>query len=195
MREPELNVTSSRRTSDKMTFSTNLHSFPSSLRRPKGQNPANSHLRSVHVDRSGSVSEALAAARRTRHQSSCSAQRSPNSTLGKAHSPSWRLRARRVDSPILPPVIQLGRGAEVCVTRMYQTITSVEISFLPQEAMDLYSYLLRNRIVFLGGFVDFEMATKIVGSILALDALDSEEDIKLYINSPGDAFPCESRTA
>ena len=61
--------------------------------------------------------------------------------------------------------------------------------------MDLYSYLLRNRIVFLGGFVDFEMATKIVGSILALDALDSEEDIKLYINSPGHAFPCQYNKA
>ena len=54
-----------------------------------------------------------------------------------------------------------------------------------KDVMDLYSYLLRNRIVFLGGFVDFEMATKIVGSILALEALDDQDDIKLYINSPG----------
>lgn len=51
--------------------------------------------------------------------------------------------------------------------------------------MDLYSYLLRNRIIFLSGFIDFEVSTKIVGSILALEALDEEEGIKIYINSPG----------
>ena len=33
--------------------------------------------------------------------------------------------------------------------------------------------------------MDFEMATKIVGSVLALEALDDQEDIKIYINSPG----------
>lgn len=46
-------------------------------------------------------------------------------------------------------------------------------------------YLLRNRIVFLSGYVNDKIATQVVGSLLALEAMDEEEDIRLYINSSG----------
>lgn len=51
--------------------------------------------------------------------------------------------------------------------------------------MDLYKYLLTNRIIFIGGYINDKMATQIVGSLLALEQLDEQEDIRLYINSPG----------
>lgn len=51
--------------------------------------------------------------------------------------------------------------------------------------MDLFKYLLTNRIVFIAGYVNDKMATQIVGALLALEALDEKEDIRVYINSPG----------
>jgi len=51
--------------------------------------------------------------------------------------------------------------------------------------MDLMNYLLRQRIIFLSGYVNDKLATQIVGSLLALEAMDEEEDIRLYINSSG----------
>lgn len=54
-----------------------------------------------------------------------------------------------------------------------------------QTFTDLYNYLLRQRIVFLSGYVNDKLATQIVGSLLALEAVDEEEEIRVYINSPG----------
>jgi ATP-dependent Clp protease protease subunit len=51
--------------------------------------------------------------------------------------------------------------------------------------MDLYNYLLRQRIVFLSGYVNDKLATQIVGSLLALEAMDEDAEIRVYINSPG----------
>src|SRR6202142_2433972 len=53
------------------------------------------------------------------------------------------------------------------------------------RAYDLYSLLLRERIVFLGQEVDDQIANLIVAQILYLEADDPEKDINLYINSPG----------
>src|ERR1700690_3990500 len=53
------------------------------------------------------------------------------------------------------------------------------------RAYDLYSLLLRERIVFLGQEVDDQIANLIVAQILYLEADDPEKDISLYINSPG----------
>jgi ATP-dependent protease ClpP protease subunit len=52
--------------------------------------------------------------------------------------------------------------------------------------MDLMNYLLRQRIIFLSGYVNDKLATQVVGSLLALEAMDEDEDIRLYINSPGE---------
>jgi ATP-dependent Clp protease protease subunit len=61
----------------------------------------------------------------------------------------------------------------------------VEQSGLGERAFDIYSRLLRERIIFLGTPVDDEIADSIVAQLLYLDAEDAEKDIQLYINSPG----------
>lgn len=61
----------------------------------------------------------------------------------------------------------------------------VEQSGRGERAFDLYSRLLRERIVFLGSQVDDAIANTIVAQLLFLDAEDPEKDIQLYINSPG----------
>lgn len=109
---------------------------------------------------------------------------------------------------------------------------SATLSTPTQTSIDLFNYLLRQRIIFLAGYVNdkvglctglrpataactasphqgalgklvmlslitnpfphiyplthTQMATQIVGSLLALEAIDEEEDIRIYINSPGD---------
>jgi ATP-dependent Clp protease protease subunit len=61
----------------------------------------------------------------------------------------------------------------------------VEQSGMGERAFDIYSRLLRERIVFLGTPVDDTVADSIVAQLLFLDAEDPEKDIQLYINSPG----------
>lgn len=61
----------------------------------------------------------------------------------------------------------------------------VEQSGLGERAFDIYSRLLRERIVFLGTQVDDNVADSIVAQLLFLEAEDPEKDIQLYINSPG----------
>ncbi|MGK7942222.1 MAG: ATP-dependent Clp endopeptidase proteolytic subunit ClpP [Crocosphaera sp.] len=61
----------------------------------------------------------------------------------------------------------------------------VEQSGVGERAFDIYSRLLRERIVFLGTPVDDQVADSIVAQLLYLDAEDPEKDIQLYINSPG----------
>jgi len=63
--------------------------------------------------------------------------------------------------------------------------TVIEQSGRGDRAFDIYSRLLRERIVFLGTPVTDEVADSIVAQLLFLDADDSEKDIQLYINSPG----------
>lgn len=54
-----------------------------------------------------------------------------------------------------------------------------------ERAFDIYSRLLRDRIVFLGSQIDDTVANLIVAQLLFLDGEDPEKDIQLYINSPG----------
>ena len=61
----------------------------------------------------------------------------------------------------------------------------VEQSGRGERAFDIYSRLLRERIVFLGTPVDDAVADSIVAQLLFLEAEDPEKDIQLYINSPG----------
>ncbi len=61
----------------------------------------------------------------------------------------------------------------------------VEQSGMGERGFDIYSRLLRERIVFLGTPVDDNIADLIVAQLLFLDAEDPEKDIQLYINSPG----------
>ena len=61
----------------------------------------------------------------------------------------------------------------------------VEQSGLGERAFDIYSRLLRERIVFLGTPIDDNVADSVVAQLLFLEAEDPEKDIQLYINSPG----------
>ncbi|MGB3137658.1 MAG: ATP-dependent Clp endopeptidase proteolytic subunit ClpP [Nodosilinea sp.] len=61
----------------------------------------------------------------------------------------------------------------------------VEQSGRGERAFDIYSRLLRERIVFLGTPVTDEIADSIVAQLLYLDAEEPEKDVQLYINSPG----------
>ena len=61
----------------------------------------------------------------------------------------------------------------------------IEESGRGERAIDIYSRLLRERIVFLGEPVTSESANRIVAQLLFLEAEDPEKDIYLYINSPG----------
>ncbi|NEQ65568.1 MAG: ATP-dependent Clp endopeptidase proteolytic subunit ClpP [Symploca sp. SIO1B1] len=61
----------------------------------------------------------------------------------------------------------------------------VEQSGVGERAFDIYSRLLRERIVFLGTQVDDNVADSIIAQMLYLEAEDPEKDIQLYINSPG----------
>ena len=61
----------------------------------------------------------------------------------------------------------------------------VEQSSRGERAFDIYSRLLNERIIFLGGPIDDNLANIIVAQILFLESVDKEKDINLYINSPG----------
>jgi len=61
----------------------------------------------------------------------------------------------------------------------------IEQSGRTERAYDIYSRLLKDRIVFIGGTVDDEVANLIVAQLLFLSNEDSKTDIHFYINSPG----------
>lgn len=61
----------------------------------------------------------------------------------------------------------------------------IEKSSLGERAYDIYSRLLKERIIFLGEPIDDSVANILIAQLLFLDAENSKEDIKLYINSPG----------
>jgi ATP-dependent Clp protease, protease subunit len=54
-----------------------------------------------------------------------------------------------------------------------------------ERAFDIYSRLLKDRIVFLGGAIEDHMANLIIAQLLFLESEDPDKDIHLYINSPG----------
>ncbi|MBC6456180.1 MAG: ATP-dependent Clp endopeptidase proteolytic subunit ClpP [Hormoscilla sp. SP5CHS1] len=63
--------------------------------------------------------------------------------------------------------------------------TVIEQSGRGERAFDIYSRLLRERIIFLGQAIDADVANLVVAQLLFLDAEDPEKDIYLYVNSPG----------
>lgn len=63
--------------------------------------------------------------------------------------------------------------------------TVIEQTSRGERAYDIYSRLLKDRIIILGGPIDDHLANSIVAQLLFLDAENPEKDISLYINSPG----------
>jgi len=63
--------------------------------------------------------------------------------------------------------------------------TVIEKTHYGERAYDIYSRLLKDRIIFLGSSIDDGMANTIIAQLLFLENQDPEKDIKIYINSPG----------
>ncbi len=63
--------------------------------------------------------------------------------------------------------------------------TVIEKTALGERAYDIYSRLLKERIIFLGAGVDDNVANSIIAQLLFLESEDAKQDIKLYIHSPG----------
>ena len=63
--------------------------------------------------------------------------------------------------------------------------TVIEQSSRGERAYDIYSRLLKDRIIMLSGPIEDDMANSFVAQLVFLDAQDSTKDIYLYINSPG----------
>ena len=61
----------------------------------------------------------------------------------------------------------------------------VEQTARGERAYDIYSRLLKDRIVFVGGPIDDDMANLIIAQLLFLEGEDPEKDIHIYVNSPG----------
>ncbi|MGB5768382.1 MAG: ATP-dependent Clp endopeptidase proteolytic subunit ClpP [Crocosphaera sp.] len=90
-----------------------------------------------------------------------------------------------MQSRSLDYTISSQRPSEIYATTENVVPMVVEQSGVGERAFDIYSRLLRERIVFLGTPVDDQVADSIVAQLLFLDAEDPEKDIQLYINSPG----------
>lgn len=63
--------------------------------------------------------------------------------------------------------------------------TVIEKSQFGERAYDIYSRLLRERIIFLGGPIDDHLANIVIAQLLFLESEDPKKDIRLYVNSPG----------
>ncbi|MBP7634544.1 ATP-dependent Clp endopeptidase proteolytic subunit ClpP [Candidatus Ozemobacteraceae bacterium] len=61
----------------------------------------------------------------------------------------------------------------------------IEQSSRGERAYDIYSRLLKDRIIFIGGEIEDHMANLIIAELLFLESEDPEKDISVYINSPG----------
>jgi ATP-dependent Clp protease protease subunit len=68
---------------------------------------------------------------------------------------------------------------------MYLVPTVLEKTHYGERAYDIYSRLLKDRIIFLGSPIDDDIANTVIAQLLFLDSEDKQQDIKLYINSPG----------
>ncbi len=68
---------------------------------------------------------------------------------------------------------------------MHYIPTVIEKSGQVERAYDIYSRLLKDRIIFLGTTIDDVVANSVIAQLLFLDAQGSEDDIRMYINSPG----------
>ena len=71
------------------------------------------------------------------------------------------------------------------LTNQYLVPMVLEKSQFGERAYDIYSRLLKDRIIFIGGPIDDAVANLVMAQLLFLDAEDPKKDISIYINSPG----------
>jgi len=71
------------------------------------------------------------------------------------------------------------------IQNSYLVPTVIEKSQYGERAYDIYSRLLKDRIIMLGSAIDDDVANIVIAQLLFLESQDKSKDIKLYINSPG----------
>ncbi len=71
------------------------------------------------------------------------------------------------------------------ITNQYLIPTVLEKTQYGERAYDIYSRLLKDRIIFLGGPINDAVANLVIAQMLFLEHEDPKKDIKLYVNSPG----------
>lgn len=75
------------------------------------------------------------------------------------------------------------------IVSQYLIPTVIEKSSFGERAYDIYSRLLKERVIFLGGPIVDPVANSVIAQLLFLESEDEKKDIKLYINSPGGSVP------
>ncbi|MFN4785728.1 MAG: ATP-dependent Clp endopeptidase proteolytic subunit ClpP [Pseudanabaena sp.] len=92
-----------------------------------------------------------------------------------------------VNSKRMLPLSSQSASSQLAITSIQNQVVPmvVEQSGKGERAFDIFSRLLRERIIFLGSQVDDTSANLIMSQLLFLEAEDPEKDIYLYINSPG----------
>ncbi len=73
----------------------------------------------------------------------------------------------------------------MCMNNQYLIPTVIEKTTYGERAYDIYSRLLKDRIIFIGTPIEDGMANAIIAQLLFLESQSPKEDIKMYINSPG----------
>src|ERR1700677_2746216 len=92
---------------------------------------------------------------------------------------------RKLEQPTKSQLFDIWSMTPMASPSMYYPPTVIETTARGERAFDIFSRLLRERIVFLGMPVDDTVANLVVAQLLLLEGEDPEKDIKLYINSPG----------
>jgi ATP-dependent Clp protease protease subunit len=85
--------------------------------------------------------------------------------------------------PAIPTASQAAEAARQTTAMLVPMV--IESSSRGERAYDIYSRLLKDRIIFLGDQIEDHMANLIIAQLLFLEAEDPERDVSLYINSPG----------
>lgn len=89
----------------------------------------------------------------------------------------YQIQSQTVESPVL---------SQADYNKIISYVpTVIEASSKGERSFDIFSRLLRERIIFLGDEIDDDLANSIVAQLLLLDSENPEKDIMLYINSPG----------
>ncbi len=71
------------------------------------------------------------------------------------------------------------------ISNQFLIPTVIEKTNHGERAYDIYSRLLKDRIIFVGGLIDDNVANSVIAQLLFLESQNPKEDIKIYINSPG----------
>jgi ATP-dependent Clp protease protease subunit len=110
------------------------------------------------------------------------------------------MRAQSFDTVIAPMAAQTGRrpaptvGARSHRRRVLELLGERSVTVIPmvieqdsrgERAFDIYSGLLKDRIIFLGTPIDDQIANLVVAELLHLESEEPDRDISIYINSPG----------